>query len=490
MSEAKFTTGRPMRHVAVMTATGGVGLVSLFAVDALNLFYISMLGEQELAAAIGFAGTLQFFLISVSIGLSIAATAVVSRAVGAGEEAEARRLAASALAVLVTALTVVMVGAWFARDWALMALGATGETHAIASRFLAIVLPALPFLGVGMVTAGLLRAVGDGRRAMNVTLGGGVLAAILDPILIFGLDLGVDGAAIASVLSRMALAAIGLWLVLRVHSVLGRLETARLAGDARVILAIGLPAVATQLSTPFGNAFLTATVAVHGDAAVAGWAVVGRLSALAFGGIFALSGAVGPILGQNRGAGLMGRVRETYRDAILFATGYVFVAWALLFAFEGLLAGAFGLSGGGVTVLAAFCSFGAGAFVFTGALFVSNAAFNNLGRPTWSTAFNWTRDAAVIPLLALAVGAGSGPESVVAIQAGAAVLVGSAAALAAWRYVGRLEARAAVAPAGMAVAAGAGAFPAFASGRGAIGLGAEAGEPAARAPLAEPDRRS
>ena len=58
---AKFVTGSTMRHVVVMTATGSIGLVAVFIVDALNLFYISLLGQQELAAAIGYAGTLLFF---------------------------------------------------------------------------------------------------------------------------------------------------------------------------------------------------------------------------------------------------------------------------------------------------------------------------------------------------------------------------------------------------------------------------------------------
>ena len=78
--QAKFTTGSTMRHVVVMTMTASVGLLSLFFVDAINLFYISLLGVTELAAAIGFAGTIQFFMISVSIGLMIAGVVAVSRA--------------------------------------------------------------------------------------------------------------------------------------------------------------------------------------------------------------------------------------------------------------------------------------------------------------------------------------------------------------------------------------------------------------------------
>ena len=70
--KAVFTSGSTMRHVVVMTLTSATGLMALFLVDALNLLYISLLGVTELAAAIGFAGAIQFFMLSVSIGLMIA----------------------------------------------------------------------------------------------------------------------------------------------------------------------------------------------------------------------------------------------------------------------------------------------------------------------------------------------------------------------------------------------------------------------------------
>ena len=112
MSGATFTTGSTMRHVVVMTLTSSAGLLALFFVDAINLFYISLLGVTELAAAIGFAGTIQFFMISVSIGLLIAGSANVSRAVGAGDDAGARRLATSSLLTAVLALGVISAMVW------------------------------------------------------------------------------------------------------------------------------------------------------------------------------------------------------------------------------------------------------------------------------------------------------------------------------------------------------------------------------------------
>jgi putative MATE family efflux protein len=454
-----------MRHVVVMTATSAVGLTALFLVDAANLFYISLLGQQELAAAIGFAGTIQFLMISVSIGLSIGATALVSRAIGAGDEGRARRHATSSVLILVLVLSLVTALVWLLREPILTLLGARGETHAIASRFLAIVLFAVPLLGVGMVCGGLLRAKGEAREAMAITLGSGAVAAVLDPLLIFVAGLGVEGAAIATVVARLAAGATGLWLAGRRHRLLAPPDARAALGDLRPLMGIAAPAVATQVSTPFGMAYLTSLVAAYGDAAVAGWAVVGRLTPLAFGGIFALSGSVGPIFGQNLGAGRHERLPLVMRDALLFAAGYVVAVWLILLALEGTIAAAFGLEADGIDVLETFASVGAAAYLFTAALFVSNACFNNLGRPMRSTLLNWTRDGVAIPLLALAVGQAAGPAGPVLVQAAAAVIVGTAAALLARRYILRLEAHGAVpeeAPLPSEVAAP------FASGRSAL----------------------
>ena len=77
--QGKFVTGSTLKHVLNMTAAGSVGLIAIFAVDLLNLFYISLLGQKELAAAVGYAGTLLFFVLSAGIGLAIAVSAVTSR---------------------------------------------------------------------------------------------------------------------------------------------------------------------------------------------------------------------------------------------------------------------------------------------------------------------------------------------------------------------------------------------------------------------------
>src|SRR5699024_2981526 len=147
MSRARFTTGSTMRHVAVMAATGSAGLLALFVVDALNLFYISLLGVTELAAAIGFAGTLQFFIVSVSIGVMIGGSTNISREIGAGGRERARRLAGSALITAALLMTAGGAAVWVWRREALMLLGAEGAALEAASDFIAITLLSMPLLG-------------------------------------------------------------------------------------------------------------------------------------------------------------------------------------------------------------------------------------------------------------------------------------------------------------------------------------------------------
>ena len=387
----KFTEGSTLRHVVVMTATGSVGLMAIFVVDLLNLFYVSLLGQEELAAAIGYAGTVLFFHTSVSIGVSIAVGALASRALGARDRARAREVSGAAVGFM----AIVMLGLAIATlpfiDPILNLLGATGTTRDLAARYLLWTLPSAPLLGLGMAYSSVLRAVGDANRAMWVTLVGGIVTAVLDPLFIFGFGLGLDGAAIVTVLSRGALALVGFHGAVRVHDLVARPGPGIMINDARAIAMIAVPAVLTNVATPVGNAYVTGALASHGDAAVAAWAVIGRLIPVAFGALFALSGAVGPILGQNLGAKLYPRLLAILRDSLVLIIVYVLVMWAALALGRDLLVDVFRLSGAAADLLRYYCLVVSGTFLFMGALFVSNAAFNNLGYPVLSTAFNWGR---------------------------------------------------------------------------------------------------
>lgn len=424
----------------MMTMTSSFGLVAVFAVDFANLFYISMLGQQELAAAIGFAGTLMFFNISICIGISIAASALVSRALGADDRQKARRIAGTATAFMfaTSALLVILQLPFLGALLSLM--GADGSTLTIARDFLYIVVPTLPLMGLAMALSAVLRAVGDARRAMYVTLAGGIASAIVDPVLIFGLDMGVTGAAVASGISRFVMMCAGFYGAVRIHNIIAIPTFADIKDNISGLSYIAGPAVATNIATPIGNAYVTASLSQFGDDAVAGWAIVGRVLPVAFAAIFALSGAVGPIIGQNLGAGNLQRVKLTITNSLLFLSFYTVAVWLLLFLFSDLLAGLFQAEGEARNVIVFFCTLVAGSFIFNGSLFVANACFNNLGYPLYSTVFNWGKATiGTIPFVYFGARWG-GAEGAIAGQGLGAVVFGLLAIIVCLRVTNRLDA--------------------------------------------------
>jgi putative MATE family efflux protein len=436
---ARFTRGSTMGHVVRMTLAGALGLTFLFLIDVATLFWISRLRDEQLMAALGFVWVVQFFIVSSGIGISIATSTLVSRSIGQGKRAHARCQASAALVMAFAVQGLIAMTVLVLREPVLALAGADGATREIASRFLSVTLFSMPVMALAMVGGAVLRALGDAWRSMMVTMSAGAVAMVLDPVFIFWLDMGIDGAAWVMVIARLTAAGMALWFLIGVHDILARVTLADMRALFRPFAAIAAPATMTQLSTPFGNALLTGLVAGYGDGAVAGWAVVSRLSVLTFGGIYVLSGAIGGILGQNFGAGLLERVRRTYRDALVFCVIYTGVAWSLLYAARGLVVEVFSLGPDGARVVLAFAGIAAGGFVFTGILFVSNAAFNTLGRPFWSTSFNWLRDGIVLYPLALMLSLRFGAPGVIYGQALAGVVVGTVAGLAGWRFVKGLE---------------------------------------------------
>lgn len=386
--QAKFVEGSTMRHILTMSGAGSIGLMSLFIVDLLDMMFISMLGQVELAAAVGFAGTIIFFSTSISIGTSIAMGALVSKELGAKRVQSARHLVIN---VLVTAFLVnaVITGVMtYYIPELLQLIGAKGAAFEHAKDYMYILLPSTPIVALGMAAGAALRAAGDAKRSMMATIWGGVVNAILDPIFIFVFLWNVEGAALASVVSRFTVLAFSLAPLIKHHDLVGKFRYKQWLIGQRAIFAIALPAIFTNIATPIGNAIVTSSIAQYGEDFVAGFAVVGRLTPVVFAAIFALSGAVGPIIGQNYGADRIDRVKETLLNSLIVVSIYCVTVSLVLYFLQSVIVSGFNLTGDADVLVRTFCTFVAVTFLFNGAQFVANTSFNNLGKPLYSTALN------------------------------------------------------------------------------------------------------
>ncbi|MGI9417413.1 MAG: MATE family efflux transporter, partial [Geminicoccaceae bacterium] len=251
----------------------------------------------------------------------------------------------------------------------------------------------------------------------------------------------IEGAAWASVAARFTVLAVGAYGIIVQRRMLGRFKAGAFARDVRRIGEIAGPAILTNLATPFGNAYVVTTMAAFGDDAVAGYSIIGRIIPVAFGVVFALSGAVGPVIGQNFGAQKFERIRQALLDGLMLSTAVVVVASLLLFLFQDQIASAFGASPGAASLLGYFCTYIAVLFMFAGAQFIANAAFNNLGFPLWSTVTNWGRvTIGTVPLVWLGA-AWLGPNGVLLGQAIGGILFGAGAFYAAFNLCAAERAR-------------------------------------------------
>lgn len=437
-ADAAYVEGSVFRHVVALTALGSLGLMAIFTVDLVNLLYISLLGDEVLTAAMGYAGAVLFLLVSVGIGFSIGVTALTAQRVGAGDRSGARRVATSGLIISFAATSAVTLAIAAVLDPCLSLLGAGGREFEVTQHFLWITMLGMPPLALSMAMGGVLMAFGAPRMTLWINLAGAVATAILDPIFIFALDLGVTGAAIVTVLIRFVAIGVGWYGLVPRLNALARPTVSNVRRDVAPLLVIAFPAILTNLATPVSNMMVTAYVARFGTEAVAGWSIIGRIYPLCFAGIFALTGSVGAIFGQNVGARRFDRVRKTLADSTLFTAIYVVAIWLLLFLGTDAINWAFQATGRVAEMIAFYCLWAAPTFIFTGALFVANAAFNNLGFASYSTLFNWGRATlGTLPFCWLGVWYGSADAVILWWSIGAA-LFGLPALWLAGRSIDRL----------------------------------------------------
>jgi Na+-driven multidrug efflux pump len=176
-----------------------------------------------------------------------------------------------------------------------------------------------------------------------------------------------------------------------------------------------------------------------GDEAIAASAIIDRVTPVAFAGLFALAGAIGPVLGQNWGAGRYDRMKQILKDALIFTVVYVGGVWLALALLQVPITLAFNAPPLTAELVRFFCQLSGFIWFFVGLVFVANASFNNLGYPLFSTFFNWGRATlGMIPFAYYGAQVGGPKGALLGIGAGS-VAFGIAAIVTAFWTIRRLE---------------------------------------------------
>jgi putative MATE family efflux protein len=387
MFPARYTQGSIAKHLIIMTSSTALGLLTIFLSELVDIYFLGLIGEAEITA-LGFAGPIIFFSLSLNIGLSIACSALVSIALGSGNSASSRETVTHSLvSAFVISLPLALI-LWFYLPTLLSLMGARGQALELANAYTSIVIIGMPLLAVAMSMGSIMRAKGDAKNSMLIYIVAGLSNIVLDPILIFGLGLGVTGAALATLLSRIIMLAMAYHIIVNRDQLLGAFNLHHYRQELSSYAKVAFPAILTNLSTPLSMAYVTYAMAQFGDSAVAGVAIINKIQPVAFVGLFALSSVIGPIAGQNYGAKKFDRVSETLFESIRFTLIYCMLVSAILWLSQWWFVPLFGGSAAANELVYLFCSGLSLIFIFNGITFITNALFNNLGVAYYATIIN------------------------------------------------------------------------------------------------------
>lgn len=333
-------------HLVRLTVPMVWGLLAVISFQLADTYFVSLLGTKELAA-ISFTFPVTFIVFSLMIAMNIATASVVSRQIGKGNWSRVRRLTTHA--VMLAGMAGLVLGGLgiLLNDTVFHAIGATEELLPMIRDYTLIWFGSAVFMAVSMVGNSALRAAGETFFPAAIMIAMAIVNIILDPILIFGLfgapKMGIQGAAVATAFGY-ALASVAVFYVLvrRKKMVSRSLWHFRLFADScKRFGYIALPVGLTNVLQPTVNALLVALLARAGHESVAAFGVASRIEAFSFIVIMALAIGMGPIIGQNWGAGKYERVHAVLRKAFAFTALWSFGVAVILGVFAHPIASIF-----------------------------------------------------------------------------------------------------------------------------------------------------
>ncbi len=372
------------------------GMILLMSFNIIDTFFVSLLGTQSLAA-ISFTFPITFTVISLTIGLGIGTSAVIAKSLGKKDEKFAKCSGTSALILAAGVVGLLSYLGYLFTDEIFILLGASEELLPEIRNYMDFWFLGSVFLIGPMIGNSILRASGDTKTPSYIMGLGGIINAILDPILIFGIGpvpaMGIKGAAIATLISWLVGTAFVLYIVgykrQLIHTSLVFFKS--FAKSSKAILHIGLPAAGANMLTPIAAAVLTAIAATYGESAVAAFGVGSRIESIACLVVLALSMTLPPFISQNFGAGKMHRVEEGYKTSIKFVLFWQVIIYLVLAATAPWIAQAFSKEESVAEIIKLFIWILPLGYGLQGIIILTNSSFNALHKPMVALALSVVR---------------------------------------------------------------------------------------------------
>ena len=308
-------------------------IISMMVTSIYNMadtYFVSQINTSA-SGAVGIVFSIMAIIQAVGFTIGMGSGSVASRLLGQGLPDRAAVIASSAVVAAVVCGSLLTLAGLGTLEHFVWILGATETIYPYALQYATYILWGAPVMCLTFTLNNLLRWQGKANRSV-IGLGiGGVLNILLDPIFIFGLDLGISGAAIATLLSQCVSASILASFFLRGQSEI-RVSIRCVSTAPKIYLTIfksGMPSFFRQGMASVSAMALNFNAGVYGDAAVAAMAIVTKVFNFLLSAVIGFGQGMQPVVGYNYGAKELGRVRQAVSFSLKFCTVILTVAAAV-----------------------------------------------------------------------------------------------------------------------------------------------------------------
>ena len=317
-SGMKAMLGDPKKAIIKLALPMMLGMSIQTLYNLVDTFWVSGLGSDALAA-VGFVFPLFFIIIALSNGLGVGAGSAISRRLGSRDKKGADNVAVHTM-ILMVLMSAVFTITLFTFAEPIFAMMGAGKTTAMATSYGRIIFGGSILLFFTNVANSILRSEGDTKRAMNAMIFGSVLNIVLDPIFIYQFNMGVAGAAWATIISMGVTAVLmSRWLFFKKDTYLS-FDFNDFSFERKIlrdISKVGIPATIQQASMALMMLVMNVIIiAVSNTDGVAVYTVGWRVATIATAPLIGISTAVVTMTGFSYGEGSYDNVSFSHMYAV------------------------------------------------------------------------------------------------------------------------------------------------------------------------------
>lgn len=303
------------KAVATMAVPSIITMLVVVIYNMADTFFIGQTNDAMQVAAVSLATPV--FMIFMALGnlFGIGGTSAISRALGEKKTERAKQISSFCAYASLGVGFVVMLLFLLLMNPILVLIGASENTIGYAGIYLQIVSFGGPFIVFSNAFGNILRAEGAAKESMIGNMIGTFTNILLDPVFILGLNWGVAGAALATVIGNAAACAFYLFYFLRKKSVLSiHPRDFRMgSGIAANVMLIGVPASLNNILMSCANVVLNNALAGYGDTPVAAMGVALKVNMFVVLLQIGLCAGIQPLIGYNYGSGNHKRLKKIFR---------------------------------------------------------------------------------------------------------------------------------------------------------------------------------